>query len=254
MKKLFGTTCFLFLGLVLSAQSQLPHLDNVEKVVMKNYWGDQKITGKSKASTNYTLSVLFTGTSEKKQVPPSAIKDYINVYKENKVLYIMAREPKAFESIDLILEMPSHMLLTTELIKGGNIYAENLDKGIEVNSLNGSVKLEKIGSYALVSAANGEVTVQFEHVDPTKAISLITLNGGVTVELPATVRRDLRLVSRKNGYINSDFELQSDTSIENLNTTAYSKRPIIESATINGGGELLFLSTQNGPLTIKKWK
>ena len=68
MKKLFGTTCFLFLGLVLSAQSQLPHLDNVEKVVMKNYWGDQKITGKSKASTNYTLSVLFTGTSEKKQV------------------------------------------------------------------------------------------------------------------------------------------------------------------------------------------
>lgn len=253
MKKLFSTTCFLFLGLILGAQNQLPNLNDVEKVVVKNYWGDQKITGKSKFSTNYTLSVLFTGTSDKKQVPPSEIKDYVNVYKENEVLYILAREPNAFESIDLILEIPSHLVLTTELIKGGNIFAENLEKGIEVNSLNGSVKLKKIGSYALVSAANGEVAVQFEQVDPSKAISLITLNGGITVELPSMARRDLRLISRKNGYINSEFELKSDSAIENLNTKVYSKQPIIASATINGGGELLFLSTQNGPLTIKKW-
>lgn len=253
MKKLCSTTCLLFLGLLLSAQNQLPNLNDVEKVVVKNYWGDQKITGKSKASTDYSLSVLFTGTSEKKKVHPSEIKEYVNVYKENKVLYIAAREPKGSESIDLILDIPDHLVLASELIKGGNVYAENLDKGIEVNSLNGSVHLKKIGSYALVSAANGEVAVQFDRIDPSMAISLITLNGGITVELPPGARRDLRLISRKNGYISSEFELQSDASIENLNTAVYSKQPIIASATINGGGELLFLSTQNGPLTIKKW-
>ena len=80
------------------------------------------------------------------------------------------------------------------------------------------------------------------------------MNGGITAVLPENTKRDLRLISRKNGYVESDFNIDSDKKIINLNSKQYSKQPIINAARINGGGSLLFLSTENGPIAIKKLK
>ncbi len=254
MKKISFTVCLLLFGTGLFCQTSLPELKEVQKVVVKNYWGDQKITGVSGANGNFTLSAVFTDRSKKNLVTADELRKYVDTYKENGTLYVLARQPKGFESIDLILQIPSDLQVSSELLKGGNIYMENLNKGVEVNSLNGSVKLIGIEDYALISAANGEVDIQFDQVDPSKAISLITLNGGISVTLPDNISRDVRLISRKNGYVLSQFPLDSDRPLKNLNKMAYSKTPIIESATIHGGGSLLFLSTQNGPLSIKKLK
>lgn len=252
MKKISFTVCLLLFGTGIFAQMGLPELKDVHKVVVKNYWGDQKIKGVNKDDGSFSLSVLFTDTSKKHQVKERELQEYVSLYKEKGTLYVLARQPEGFESIDLNLQIPSDIQVVSELFKGGNIYMENLDKGVEVNSFNGSVKLKAIEAYALVSAANGEVDIQFDRVDPSKAISLISLNGGITVTLPEKVSRDVRLISRKNGYVMSQFQFSSERPVKNLNTMAYSKTPIIASVTINGGGSLLFLSTQNGPLAIKK--
>jgi DUF4097 and DUF4098 domain-containing protein YvlB len=137
-------------------------------------------------------------------------------------------------------------------LKGGNIYANNFKHGVEINSLNGSIKLEHIGKYALVNAANGEIYASFSTIDKNHPISLVTINGGITATIPENTKRDLRLISRKNGYIESDFKIDSNKKIINLNSKQYSKEPIITTARINGGGSLLFLSTENGPISIKK--
>ena len=172
----------------------------------------------------------------------------------NKILYIQSREPKGFESIDLNLNIPEHLFLEITLLKGGNIYAHNFKHGVEINSQNGSVKLEQISKYALVNAANGEIDASFSSIDKNYPISLVTMNGGITAALPENTKRDLRLISRKNGYIESDFSIDSNKEIINLNSKQYSKKPIINTARINGGGALLFLSTENGPIAIKKLK
>ncbi|MBT8209445.1 MAG: hypothetical protein KJP14_02865 [Eudoraea sp.] len=252
MKKISVTACLLLLATGLFGQSGLPDLKDVQKVVVKNYWGDQKIKGISRSKGGFKLSAVYTDTSKKQLLEEIELMQYVTLYKEKGTLYVLARQPKGFESIDLNLQIPSDLQVVSELFKGGNIFMENLDKGVEINSLNGSVKLRGIAGYALVSAANGEVDIEFDRVDPSKPISLITLNGGVSVTLPDKISRDVRLISRKNGYVLSQFPLGSDRAIKNLNKMAYSKTPIIASATINGGGSLLFLSTQNGPLAIKK--
>jgi len=140
------------------------------------------------------------------------------------------------------------------LKKGGNIFVNNFTNGVEINSLNGSVKLNGICEYALVNATNGEIKAEFDKINRNKPISLITLNGGVTVVLPGNSSRDLRLISRKNGYIESDFDIDTEERILNLNQKRYAKQAIINKGKINGGGSLLFLSTENGPIAIKKSK
>ena len=251
MKRINITISMLIICTGLYAQMELPDLSKVKKLVVMNYWGDQHIQGVEKGTGKFTLAANYTDTKSRRLDSKTELEGYVTVRRYDDVLYITARKPDGFESIDLFIQIPVHLTVSSELFIGGNIFMKNLRGGIEVNSLNGSVRLEEIGGYALVSAANGEVNAHFEEVDDSKAISLITLNGGVTVHLPKSASRDLRLISRKNGYINSEFTLQSDTPIKNLNSKVYSKDPIVHTAQINGGGSLLFLSTQNGPISLK---
>ena len=253
MKKNIIAISLLLICTGLFAQMELPDLNQVTKIVVMNYWGDQHIQGVEPGAGKFTLAANFTDTKSRRLDSRAELEGYVTVRRYDEVLYITARKPVGFESIDLFIQIPQDIAVSSELFIGGNIYMQNLKGGIEVNSLNGSVRLENIGNYALVSAANGEVYAQFEEVDRSKAISLITLNGGVTVNLPESAARDVRLISRKNGYINSDFSLQSEVPIKNLNSKVYSKDPIVHSAKINGGGSLLFLSTQNGPISLKTW-
>ncbi len=255
MKKMNLTTIlFLMLCTGLFAQMELPDLGKVKKLVVMNYWGDQHIQGIDQVTGKFTLAAKYTDTKSTRLNTKTELEGYVAIRRYNDVLYITARKPAGFESIDLFIQIPAHLKVSSELFIGGNIFMKNLKGGIEINSLNGSVSLDKISGYALVSAANGEIKANFEEVDDSKAISLITLNGGVTVQLPKSSARDIRLISRKNGYISSEFSLDSDTPIKNLNTMAYSKDPIVHTARINGGGSLLFLSTQNGPISLKSLK
>lgn len=232
------------------AQMDLSKYKDVDRVHITTYWGDINATG---TSADFNLIAKFTDTSKKSTVLKD-MSNYVSVTKKDNTLYIENRQPKGFESIDLNLKVPENIFLEIKLNKGGNIYVDNFKNGIEVNSLNGSVTLKHIGDYAFVNATNGEIKAHFNSVNKNKPISLVTLNGGVTAVLPSKSKRDVRLISRKNGYIETDFDIKSKETITNLNVKNYSQQPISNSATINGGGALLFLSTENGPITIKKSK
>ncbi len=254
MKTLKFTILILFLIINNKSYSQknLSEFKDVTGVFITSYWGDVKLTG-TKGANQFSMEAVYTDTS-KKPILLKNLTNYVTLEVKNKKLFIQVRKPKGFESIDLRLNIPAHLFIEIKLLKGGNIYAKNFKNGIEVNSLNGSVKLERINKYALVNAANGEVNVSFNKIDAKTPISLVTLNGGVTAFLPENAQRDIRLISRKNGYVETDFNIVSDKNIINLNIKKYAKQSIINSARINGGGALLFLSTENGPITIKKLK
>ena len=231
------------------AQMDLSGYKNIDGVHITSYWGEINAMGTESASNDFSIKAILTRNPKNAQKLKD-LRPYINIKKKDRKLYISTRSPEGFESIDLDLRIPNNLLLEVKLIKGGNIFAENFRNGVEVNILNGSVKLERLEDYALVNAANGEINVHFESIDKKKPISLVTMNGGVTVSLPDGSKRNVRLISRKNGYVKTDFELESEKPIINLNKTQHSKKEIKNTARINGGGALLFLSTENGPITI----
>ncbi len=233
------------------AQMDLSGYKNIDGVHITSYWGEINAIGTESASDDFSIEAILTRNPKNAQRLKD-LRPYIDIKKKGRTLYIATRSPEGFESIDLDLRIPRELFLEIKLIKGGNINAENFTNGVEVNILNGSVKLERLADYALVNAANGEINAHFESVDKRKPISLVTMNGGVTVSLPDSARRDVRLISRKNGYVKTDFKLETEKPIINLNKTQYSKTEIKNTAKINGGGALLFLSTENGPITIKR--
>lgn len=249
MKKLVLIS--LLFSLTLTAQDALRQLEDVEIVFVKGYWGNLEAVGYQGDQVN--LQITHTEASKRPvQVDPTQNSELISVHRNGTTLTIEAREPRGFESIDLKLSVPQEMKLMVEWIKGGEVNIHNFTNGIEINHLNGSVKATRIGSYAFINAANGSIQAHFNHVDKKLPISLVTMNGGIDVQLPGAVKRDVRLISRKNGYVITDFDLKTERPISNLNIRDYSKKPILANAKINGGGSLLFLSTENGPISILK--
>jgi hypothetical protein len=252
--KLILLTLLLVISTNSYSQKELSDYKDIDGVYITYYWGNINVIGTAiNKKKVFNIDAKHTDTS-KKTVSIDDLSNFVNFEVIQKKLYIQTRKPRGFESIDLNLKIPENLFLEIELLKGGEIYAENLKNGVEINTLNGSVKLERIGKYALVNAANGEIVTSFDTIDNNQPISLVTINGGVTVALPDSAKRDLRLISRKNGYVESDFNIDSDKKIINLNSKQYSRQPIINTARINGGGSLLFLSTENGPIAIKKLK
>ena len=250
--KLILFTGFLLVSTSSFSQKDLSTYKNVDGVFISSYWGDINVMGSDpNDKQSFLLEAIFTDGS-KKSITIDDVSTYLSFEVKKKKIYIETREPKGFESIDLKLKIPEHLFLEIALLKGGNIYSESFKNGVEINSLNGSVKLDRISKYAFVNAANGEIDASFDKIDNNYPISLVTMNGGIKVVLPDNAKRDLRLISRKNGYVESDFTLDSDKKIINLNSKNYSNQPIINSARINGGGSLLFLSTENGPISIKR--
>ena len=234
------------------SQYDLSRFKHINSIYITSYWGNINAVGtKSGINQEFALEVTHTDNSNRSN-KINKVSEYVIIQEKNNKLYIESRKPKRFESIDLDLKIPEDIFLEIKLFKGGDIYVDNFKNGVEVNSLNGSVKIERISEYAFVNAANGEIVAKFNQVNKKKPISLVTMNGGITAVLPENCSRDLRLISRKNGYIESDFDIESSELITNLNVKKYAREPIINTAKINGGGALLFLSTENGPLTIKK--
>lgn len=253
MKQILKITLILLVCIKVNAQKDLSNFNEVDGVIVKSYWGEINIIGTDKIeSDSFSISIIHTNNYKTTKLVNDSIAEYVTFKTENRKLYIESRLPQGFESIDFTLRIPKYLFVELQLIKGGNIYVNNIKNGIEVNILNGSIKLENIGKYALVNAANGEIDIHFDKIDRTKPISLITMNGGIKVYLPKNIKRNVRLISRKNGYIESDFKLTTKEPIINLNVKEYSKKPILNTVSINGGGSLLFLSTGNGPISINK--
>ncbi|MBT8275266.1 MAG: hypothetical protein KJO39_03900 [Bacteroidia bacterium] len=240
-----------FVSICGAAQNDLPDMSAIDTLIVKSYWGEVNVNGVTGNKSG--LKVVHTDSQAKrKMIDNSASGQYYDMKVNGKTLRLAARSPKGFESLDFILSIPNRIFVQVEMIKGGEIVLQNLLHGIEVNHRNGSFKGRNIGDYALVNLANGSIDIKFNSVNRSRPISLVTMNGGITVSLPKTVRRDVRLISRKNGYLWSDFDLTGVLPVARLNVRSYSKEPIDGTVKINGGGKLLFLSTENGPIEILK--
>ncbi len=122
----------------------------------------------------------------------------------------------------------------------GDVTARDLPADAELTTVNGDVDVEA-GGVAHATTVNGSIKARLGRADWKDRVDFTTVNGSITVSLPATVSADLE-ASTVNGSIDSDFPI---TMRGRMNPQSLRGR-------IGDGGRDLKLTTVNGGITLRK--
>jgi len=122
----------------------------------------------------------------------------------------------------------------------GEVQATRLNGDLRLATVNGSITFSTTGT-ARAGTVNGSIRGEMGRADWTDRIEMSTVNGGITLTLPASLSTDVRAAT-VNGDIDTDFP---------LTITGRVARRRIE-GTIGAGGRMLSLESVNGSITLKK--
>ena len=122
----------------------------------------------------------------------------------------------------------------------GDVEATRLNGDVALTTVNGSVTFSTTGG-GRASTVNGSIRGEMGRADWSDTLSMSTVNGSITLTLPATLNTDVR-ASTVNGDITSDFPMTVQGRV--------SRRRL--DATIGGGGRTLALESVNGSITLKR--
>jgi hypothetical protein len=122
----------------------------------------------------------------------------------------------------------------------GDVEATRLNGDVDVSTVNGSATFSTTGG-GRASTVNGSIRGEMGRADWSDTLSMRTVNGSITLTLPAALNTELR-ASTVNGDINADFPITVQGRV--------SRRRL--EGTIGGGGRVLALDTVNGSITLKR--
>jgi hypothetical protein len=122
----------------------------------------------------------------------------------------------------------------------GDVVAESLAGPVSAMTVNGDANFST-SSYGEASTVNGSIHATMGSSDWTDPLELRTVNGSITLDLPADVSTDLRATT-VNGSISTDFPV----------TVTGRVNPRSLRATVGAGGRALELETVNGSVTLRK--
>ena len=141
--------------------------------------------------------------------------------------------------VEFTVRVPEGVRFVGRTVNGG-VEAEGLAADSEVYSVNGTVTVTSSG-LARAQTVNGSITAAMGRADWSGPLELKTVNGTITVELPASTSARVE-ASTVNGGIDTDFPLTV--------TGRFGPRHV--SGTIGSGGRDLTLETVNGGIHIRR--
>lgn len=122
----------------------------------------------------------------------------------------------------------------------GQVDATHLNGDVTLSTVNGSATFSTTGSGS-ARTVNGSIRGEMGRADWSDRLEMSTVNGGITLTLPASLNTDVRATT-VNGDIDTDFPMTI--------TGKVSRRRV--EGTIGGGGRVLSLETVNGSITLKR--
>jgi len=140
--------------------------------------------------------------------------------------------------VEFLLKLPAGLSFVARTVNGG-IEASGIAGNVEAYTVNGSVRLEALGS-ARAETVNGSIRATLGKAEWKDALAFKTVNGSVRVSLPAAANASLR-VETVNGGIDNEF------SLSDMRKTRRSL-----SGTIGNGGRQLSISTVNGSVALRR--
>ena len=141
--------------------------------------------------------------------------------------------------VDFTVRVPAGVGFTGRTVNG-DIRAASLSSNVISHTVNGSIRISTSG-YAEAITVNGEILATLGNGNWPNAIEFKTVNGGITLDLPASLSTRLT-ADTFNGEISTDFP---------LNLLESSSRKHI-SGTIGGGGRELLIKTLNGSISLRR--
>lgn len=150
----------------------------------------------------------------------------------------------------------SNIKLST--VNSGNITVDGVSGDIEASNVNGPINMENISGSVVANTVNGPVKVSFKSVDPKAAMAFSSLNGSVTLTVPANLKANFKLKTDR-GDIYTDFDMATDKSTPKVTKSAKDGmyRLTMDEwvyGKTNGGGPEIMMKTMNGSLYVKKSK
>jgi len=142
-------------------------------------------------------------------------------------------------TVDFEVRVPAGVAFNGRTVNG-QISAEGLKADVRASTVNGSVRVTTTG-LAEASTVNGSVYVEMGKANWTDELDFSTVNGGITLVLPAQLDTEVR-ASTVNGDLITDYPL----------TISGRWGPRRMRGTIGAGGRSLSLSTVNGEIRLKK--
>lgn len=165
------------------------------------------------------------------------------------------REDRAAEHVkfDFELHVPAGARVELRSVNG-KVSDTATRGGFKVSTVNGAIDLEQMAGAGTAHTVNGSVTAGFAS-NPTDACRFGTVNGKLSLYMPAGLNADLRYHTM-NGSVYSDYAVQPLASApdESRRDHMIVIRQTRSSGRIGNGGPALELSTLNGNIYLHESK
>lgn len=142
-------------------------------------------------------------------------------------------------TVHFTVQVPAGVKFRVRTVNG-EIDADGLSADAEVATVNGSVRVATTG-LARAQTVNGSIHATLGRADWPDELDFHTVNGGITLTLPAEVHTEIR-AQTVNGDIESDWPV----------TVRGRFGPKRVTGTIGSGGRTLHLETVNGSIRLKR--
>lgn len=141
--------------------------------------------------------------------------------------------------VDFTVKLPAGVDFVGRTVNG-DLEADDLGADADVSTVNGSVDVSAAG-HVEAATVNGSIRASMGRSDWQSIAKFSTVNGGITLTLPANLSADVR-AETVNGDLETDFPLTV--------TGKFGPRHL--RGTIGSGGRSLELSTVNGSIRLRK--
>lgn len=159
---------------------------------------------------------------------------------------------------EIVARVPRRADLDLSTVEDGEIIVRNIAGALQLENANGKISATNIDGAVIAESVNEAISVAFSGVSTSGATALTSLNGDITVALPANAGAELRIDSAE-GQIESDFDLDVKPSkplverSEGRSGVSVRVEDVIV-ATVNGGGPVIRVKTLNGNIRVAKVK
>jgi Putative adhesin len=143
-------------------------------------------------------------------------------------------------AVDFTVRLPRGVRLDATTILG-DIHVAGASAPLKIRTVSGDVDVETAEGPVSAGSVNGDVHARIRGFADTGAVSVTTVNGSATLELPATLDADVE-ANTINGAISTDYPLTV--------TGKFTKHTL--KGTLGRGGRDVHITTVNGSVQLKK--
>lgn len=143
-------------------------------------------------------------------------------------------------SVDFTVSLPAGLKVLASTVNG-DVEIGGATSEVDASSVNGGVDASTQGGPVRAASVNGDVRAQMQQMPAASRLDYSSVNGSVTVTLPADLKADVDLET-VNGSVRSDFPIAVTGTVA----------PQRLHGTIAGGGPRLHVETVNGSVELRK--